>query len=411
MKQILLLLIFINLQGLNVEALEWRKTFNWRTGYTKWKNAYKLNNLLPTPKSLPKGDIKANIRLHLVDKQWVPAGTNAVQSDDVIPKYRGTVKDAFKIFMSKELQLKYHSSPLVEAKELLKEENGYKAEQESIFIIHTVDGSPNDDMVKNTITALALRNFLKKYNVFTFDIKELQRYMQETIREVMIGRGSKYEDLSEVIGNFFNSAIAENLIEINKIHLFGFSFSAQLSGYIGRYVSSKNDGKKIKSITALEPFSTTLFSMKNKVISKDDAEMVFVFHTNSIYAGSFDHKATADFVINNGWFQPGCFFSRNMYCSHQRSVTLFWYVILYPELWTARKCSSYLLFSSCLCSFKEKTSLTFPPAPGAQGTYYLNTMKHKPYGFGPKGANCISFFKRKKANDIVKSVKLGNLND
>ncbi|XP_054276165.1 phospholipase A1 1-like [Macrosteles quadrilineatus] len=406
MKQILLLLIFINLQGLNVEA------YDWRTSYTKWKNAFKWSNPLLTPKSVSKENIEAKIQLHLLDKQWVPDGTNAVQSDDVIPKYRGTVKDAFKIFTSKELQLKYLSSPLAEAKELLKEENGYKVEQESIFIIHTVNGSPNDDFVKNSITALVLRNFLKKYNVFAFDLKELNDYIKQTIFEVMLGRRLNYEALSEVLGNFFNSAIADNLIEIDKIHLVGFCFSAQLSGYIGRYVSSKNDGKKMKSITALDPYSTTLFSIKNKnsVISKNDAELVFVFHTGSFYGGTFDRKATADFVINNGGFQPGCFFSRKMFCSHKRSVPLFWYIILYPELWTARKCSSYLLFSSCLCSFKEKTSLTFPPVPGAQGTYYLNTMAHKPYGFGPKGANCISFFKGKKADDIVKSVKLANLN-
>ncbi|XP_054266296.1 phospholipase A1 1-like [Macrosteles quadrilineatus] len=385
MKPILLFLIFVNLQGSNGDAYKWR-------------------NFLPTTKSLPKGEIGSKISLRLVDKQWMPDGTEGIQNDDVIPRYRGKVKDALKMFMSEDLEVKYHKSELEKAKDLLKEENGYKKDQDSIFLIHTVSGSAKDNFIKNSVIALALRNFLKKYNVFAFHMKELQDYMEQSVVKAMYGQRANYDDLSETIGGFFNSVIGDNLMDIDRIHLVGFCFSAQLAGYISRYVSSKNGGKKIKSITALDPYSSFLFGIKNKVISKHDAELVFVYHTNSLFAGSMYRKATADFTINNGWFQPGCSYSTNILCSHRRSVTLFWYVILYPELWTARKCSSYLMFSSCFCSFAEKTSLVFPPAPGARGTYYLNTMKHKPYGFGPAGANCITFFRKKKANDIVNKI-------
>ncbi|XP_054269647.1 phospholipase A1 1-like isoform X2 [Macrosteles quadrilineatus] len=335
MKNILLLFTLIHLQD-------------------TYGKVYKWKNFLPNTESLPKGEIKSKIVLHLVDKQWVPDGTEAIQSDDVIPRYPGKATDALKILLNQETIVKYHTSPLAKAKDLLKEENGYKKEQESIFIIHTVGGSANDNFVKNSIIAMALRNFLKKYNIFAFNMAELQDYMEQTVMKGLYGKRANYDDLSEIIGNFFNSAIADKLLELDKIHLVGFCFSGQLTGYISRYISSKNDGKKIKSITALDPNSAFFFGIQNKVLSEEDAELVFVYHTNSLVGGTLFRKATADFNINNGWFQPGCYYSGKRLCSHRRVVTLFWYVILYPELWTARKCSSFFLFKSCLCSFGSR---------------------------------------------------------
>ncbi|XP_054257284.1 uncharacterized protein LOC128982346 isoform X1 [Macrosteles quadrilineatus] len=362
---------------------------------------FKLKNFLPTAKDVPKEEMESKIELRLVDKEWVPFGAKTIQSDDVIPKYLGKLDEAYALFTSEKTNPKYHIRPLADAKDLFKEENGFRGKLESIFIMHTISGDADNYFVRNTITALALRNFLKKYNVFAFDMPELQDSMEQTIAKAMYGQRTNYKDISETIGKFFNTAIADNLLQLDQIHFFGFCYSSQLAGYIGRYLSSTNGGNKIKSITALDPHSAFLYAFKNKVISKDDAQLVFAYHSNSIGEGSLFRKATADFNLNSGWIQPGCYFKRSVMCSHRRAVTAFWYVILYPQLWIARRCSHYFLFKSCLCSFMSKTSLTFPPVSGARGTYYLNTMSHKPYGFGPSGANCISFNREKKSEDII----------
>ncbi|XP_054272653.1 uncharacterized protein LOC128992855 isoform X2 [Macrosteles quadrilineatus] len=362
---------------------------------------FKLKNFLPTAKDVPKEEMESKIELRLVDKEWVPFGAKTIQSDDVIPKYLGKLDEAYALFTSEKTNPKYHIRPLADAKDLFKEENGFRGKLESIFIMHTISGDADNYFVRNTITALALRNFLKKYNVFAFDMPELQDSMEQTIAKAMYGQRTNYKDISETIGKFFNTAIADNLLQLDQIHFFGFCYSSQLAGYIGRYLSSTNGGNKIKSITALDPHSAFLYAFKNKVISKDDAQLVFAYHSNSIGEGSLFRKATADFNLNSGWIQPGCYFKRSVMCSHRRAVTAFWYVILYPQLWIARRCSHYFLFKSCLCSFMSKTSLTFPPVSGARGTYYLNTMSHKPYGFGPSGANCISFNREKKSENII----------
>ncbi|XP_054278767.1 phospholipase A1-like [Macrosteles quadrilineatus] len=349
-----------------------------------------------------KENFMNNIKLRKVRNDWMPEGSGAA-AGGVLPRFLGSPDDALRAF-EQEIPhwYEYDEEPLASADTLLTDDVGivngvgYRKDKESIFLIHASASSAYHTSVRNIVTALALRRLIEnEYNVFLFDMPKVMNFMVgSAFKSVFIpGINTELQELSQLLGDSFISWIRKGLINANQIHIVGFCFSAQLSGNIGRYVSAMNGGNKIKSITALDPFSLGLSGFFNKPISKDDAQLVHIYHTNSMAFGTFHRRGTADFIFNNGWTQPGCYFTLHESCSHWKALKYFWNVILYPDLWVARSCPSWLRFKFCLCNSRATVPITFPPMEGARGSHYLNTLAHKPYGAGPQAANC---YMRKK---------------
>lgn len=95
----------------------------------------------------------------------------------------------------------------------------------------------------------------------------------------------------------------------DNIHLLGHSLGAHMAGFMGKQVISLSGGtKQIGRITAWEP-AMPLYVPYNpaNALSKNDAKMVDVHHTDSFVFGMGEAIGTVDFYPNGGMRpQPGC---------------------------------------------------------------------------------------------------------
>lgn len=99
----------------------------------------------------------------------------------------------------------------------------------------------------------------------------------------------------------------------SDIHLIGHSLGAHLAGEASHYLN-KNTGVKIGRITGLDPaslcFTETDEVAMQKQLSKDKADFVDVWHTNSNLdmnsAGLARPVGHVDYWVNGGKFQPIC---------------------------------------------------------------------------------------------------------
>lgn len=110
--------------------------------------------------------------------------------------------------------------------------------------------------------------------------------------------------MSDVIVNLLN-----NGLNIQNLHLVGFSVGSHIAGLIGRNVQEKSAKKfKIKRITALDPAFPLFYpEIFYKPISKDDADFVDVIHSDAWLYGTPVQTGTVDFWPNGGYFpQGGC---------------------------------------------------------------------------------------------------------
>ena len=95
-----------------------------------------------------------------------------------------------------------------------------------------------------------------------------------------------------------------------KVHLIGHSLGAQMSGHIGR--QTKNQcGQVLGRITGLDPANLYFEQVPAKMLSKEDAKLVDVIHTNGgdFMTGDYGTAqaiGTVDFYPNGGEYMPGC---------------------------------------------------------------------------------------------------------
>lgn len=92
-------------------------------------------------------------------------------------------------------------------------------------------------------------------------------------------------------------------VDYNTLHLVGYDLGAHVAGIAG-----KNTVKgRINRIIGLDP-SRPLFNeyTSSNRISRGDATLVEVFHSNGDQLGIFNPIGDADYYINNGKIQPEC---------------------------------------------------------------------------------------------------------
>ncbi|KAI4461676.1 lipase [Holotrichia oblita] len=98
-------------------------------------------------------------------------------------------------------------------------------------------------------------------------------------------------------------------IDLDNIHILGHSLGAHVAGVAGETIH-KRTGKKIGRITGLDPakplYEGFIVTAKKK-LSKGDAKMVDIVHTDAGNFGCENNMGTVDFFPNGGIaVQPGC---------------------------------------------------------------------------------------------------------
>ena len=97
-------------------------------------------------------------------------------------------------------------------------------------------------------------------------------------------------------------------MSLQNILLVGHSLGGQVSGYAGEYIFRKTS-KKLPQITALDPAGPLFqgfFNINGKSLNKNDAEVVYVIHTDKSLFGQRSTCGTVDVFPNGGSDQPGC---------------------------------------------------------------------------------------------------------
>lgn len=189
--------------------------------------------------------------------------------------------------------------------------------------------------------------------------------------------------------------LISNGINIDNIHLIGFSLGAEIVGFTG-----KDTGfGKLPRITGLDPaFPIFMFSGKNGHLSSTDAEFVDVIHTDGGVFGFPIALGDADFFPNGGFpAQPGCQINsllqksqigRIISCSHDRAWQYYAESVLNEKGFPTVKCASYDDFVSGKC--RQSTSLTSNGSGEVQymgyatnrrlkGKFYLATNNREPF--------------------------------
>ncbi|KAG4068164.1 hypothetical protein HA402_001589 [Bradysia odoriphaga] len=198
--------------------------------------------------------------------------------------------------------------------------------------------------------------------------------------------------IASVLIDLFNNGLQRDLF-----HLVGHSLGGQLSGMVGRNVIKKSKGTiKLKRISALDPAFPPFYpAIGTTAISKNDADMVDVIHTDAGLYGAPRSTGTVDFWPNSGkTLQPGC--PKRDYklltdidlCSHRRSWR-FWaesvaakdtptFHSVKSKSWSDfkkhRVDESYIIQMGLNC-----------PENARPGDYYLQTNGDQPYSKGVSG--------------------------
>ncbi|XP_050535300.1 pancreatic triacylglycerol lipase-like isoform X2 [Daktulosphaira vitifoliae] len=215
----------------------------------------------------------------------------------------------------------------------------------------------------------------KNLNIISVDYKELVNepcYVQAVHNVPLVGKCTTLflKDLFRYRSD----------LNINDLHVVGFSLGAQVAGHIGRLTNSS-----LQRITGLDPASPLFdaYIISNEMLDKSDAAFVDVVHTNIAYKGKSSPLGNIDFYANNAFIQPSCGF--NSSCSHVRAVEYYAESIMGKTDFLAAKCMSYLLYTFDFCSASNVSSLVrmgeHTPRT-AKGIYYFTTNNQSPYAQG-----------------------------
>ncbi|KYN02692.1 Pancreatic triacylglycerol lipase, partial [Cyphomyrmex costatus] len=137
--------------------------------------------------------------------------------------------------------------------------------------------------------------------------------------------------------------------DTEKLHVVGHSMGSQIAGYIGRKVNFK-----IPRITGLDP-AGPLYNFLQPHLSFSDARFVDIIHTDYGFYGIARTTGTVDFFPNGGErIQPGCqqhpkFYSKDDFCSHQRSWKFYAESLIDESAFLGVQCSSlsHLVSGKC----------------------------------------------------------------
>ncbi|CAO1415320.1 unnamed protein product [Diamesa hyperborea] len=267
----------------------------------------------------------------------------------------------------------------------------FKKTSPTVFYFHGFQGS----MASPHIT-LIIQSYLTRAdsNIVIVDWTQLSNsnYMLEIVPNVY--------KVADAMSNLLINLLSKDL-DIQKLHLVGYSVGSHICGLIGRQIKEKSSSKfVVKRITALDPAFPMFYpELFYKPISKEDAELVDVIHTDAGLYGAPLPTGTVDFWPNGGYVpQPGCpmrtfqAWTDDDLCTHRRAFH-FWAESIATKTFKtfeAKKCLTWESFKLNLCDATTATSTTvymgIDTALGAVGNYYLETNEKSPFSKGAEGA-------------------------
>ncbi|XP_055859354.1 phospholipase A1-like [Episyrphus balteatus] len=214
-------------------------------------------------------------------------------------------------------------------------------------------------------------------NVISVDWSRLLNYLTLNY----IGATFQVPKVAVKVAKMIDFLVDEGNMSLDDLHVIGHSLGAHVSGIAGRNVVAG----KVHTIIGLDPAGPGYednSSAKDECLTKDDAGYVEVIHTNAGILGYLTPIGNADFYVNGGEEQPGCFLG-NSICSHLRA---FWYYAeaIRENSFISKKCPGYLFAFSNECD-EEANEVRLGGAMNyelASGVYYTPVYAEPPYGMG-----------------------------
>ncbi|XP_073989322.1 lipase member H [Rhodnius prolixus] len=189
--------------------------------------------------------------------------------------------------------------------------SGWDPDKKNVFIVHGFNGTESKSPMTFIRDAYLRRG---DYNVFTIDWEPIARfpcYLSSISNTRIVAQCSAqfYSYLT------YNGALAEKTVCI------GHSLGAHICGMISNHLSYK-----MHKIIGLDPARPLVdrFGGPSFRLTKDDAHVVQVIHTNAGLLGENPQVGKVDFCVNGGRWQPNCrIYDRRLRrarCSHFMSA-------------------------------------------------------------------------------------------
>lgn len=185
---------------------------------------------------------------------------------------------------------------------------GYYAQQETVFIVHGFNGTESDRHIRYLRDAYVSREF----NVITVNWQEL------TVYPCYLTALTNTRLVAQCTAQIY--AFLTYRGQPNKmITCVGHSLGAHICGMMSNHLSTKQH--KIIGLDPARPLIENKASAQFR-LTRDDANVVQIIHTNSGGLGQVSRTGSVDFCINGGKMQPFCHghLIRRARCSHFLSV-------------------------------------------------------------------------------------------
>ncbi|KAK9890748.1 hypothetical protein WA026_012096 [Henosepilachna vigintioctopunctata] len=226
---------------------------------------------------------------------------------------------------------------------------------------------------------------------------ELLKYEDANVIQVDWSRVAKLYYVSsakntELVGNILGNFILENKIPSENNHLIGHSLGAHVVAFAGKRIK-KLTASRVRRISALDPagpYFRLPIIFENERLSREDAEIVDVIHTDGGFFGFDEPLGTVDIYVNGGRRrQPGCHDAepmfdvyeilKNSFCSHKRSHDYFIQSLNNAEI-RCHFCASYMNLRNNTCSTSKVYQIIHQNiTEDMKGICAVNTGRVPPY--------------------------------
>ncbi|KAL3269345.1 hypothetical protein HHI36_008417 [Cryptolaemus montrouzieri] len=190
------------------------------------------------------------------------------------------------------------------------------------------------------------------------------------------------ELVANATSDVLSCLVDDNKLPHSNIEIICHCMGCHIAGIAGKYLQICT-GKKIKKITALDPAGPGYLTIKHRSrLGPNDADIVFVVHTDAFMFGYGNRCGTIDFYPNGGKHpQPGCPEKLGVIeydlCSHQRSLHFYIESLKY-SYFPGIKCPSYSDYKRGLCSSNPKVDFSKNLIENYKGTYFGSIKLRKP---------------------------------
>ncbi|XP_069687333.1 phospholipase A1-like [Periplaneta americana] len=189
---------------------------------------------------------------------------------------------------------------------------GWDPGKRNVIIIHGFNETES-----KTPTTFITKAYMERgdYNVFTVDwepLTEFPCYLSALSNTRIVAQCSA----------LLYSYITHNGARATDIQCVGHSLGAHICGMMSNHLTFK-----MHKIIGLDPARPLIDQYASRAfrLTRDDAHIVQVIHTNAGFLGVEAPAGHIDFCVNNGQFQPGCkgHRLRQARCSHFQSACYF----------------------------------------------------------------------------------------